>query len=59
MPDRPDLKIVHDSETPDPVPQPVELPRHDFAQTALGFAYSIPMWCILGWIVWMWWTGRY
>jgi hypothetical protein len=56
---QPDLKVVVDNKTREPpVPLPERRPHNDLLQTILGFAISLPLWGLIGWIVWMWWTGR-
>jgi hypothetical protein len=59
MTQRPDLKVVVDNaEHKSPVSPPGDPARNDLLQTLLAFAISLPLWGLIGWIMWMWWTGR-
>jgi hypothetical protein len=59
MTQRPNLKVIVDNAMhKPPVPPSEEQPHNDLLQTLLGFAISLPLWGLIGWVVWMWWTGR-
>lgn len=56
---RPGLKVVVDNamhKSPDPLSE--NPPCNDLLQTILGLVISLPLWGLIAWIVWMWWTGQ-
>ncbi|KQW21387.1 hypothetical protein ASC80_15010 [Afipia sp. Root123D2] len=59
MSERPNLKVVVDNKARErKISRPDEPSHNDLLQIILGFAISLPLWGLIGWIIWMWRTGQ-